>query len=237
MFFLLFAYPFQPRARNLPFIYLLRSVSHIDFGHFGGNMFAMWLFGFNTYRVMGGAAFCGLYLFGGVVCSCTHVLHNVLTGKTQPPLTREERSALELYASEYGPHAIDQLPPAMTERLARADKPSLGASGSVMSIAAVAAALFPLDQVRYRNLYVPLPVAAGIFILSDLSGLISEGSPTDHAGHLGGLLAGALFVTLAWYSKRAGGFQILRNITGGDLPIVYRYRQMMSNRRPGGGGY
>jgi len=84
---------------------------------------------------------------------------------------------------------------------------------------------------RYRNMYLPLPVAAGIFILSDLSGLLSEGSPTDHAGHLGGLLMGAIYVATAWYSKRFGSrFQILRNMTGGDLPIVYRYRQMMANR-------
>ena len=205
----------------------------MDLGHFGGNMFAMWLFGFYTYRVIGTAAFYGLYLVGGVACSATHVLHNLWTGKTQPPLTKSERESLELFASEYGPHAIDRLPPAMTERLAKADKPSLGASGSVMAITAVAAALFPLDQMRYRNMYLPLPVAAGIFVLSDLSGLLSEGSPTDHAGHLGGLLMGATYVTTAWYSKSRflKSFQILRNVTGGDLPIVYRYKQMMQNHR------
>jgi len=159
-------------------------------------MFAMWLFGFYTYRVIGTAAFYGLYVAGGLACSATHVMHNLVTGKTQPPLTKQERERLELFASEYGPHAIDQLPPAITQRLAKADKPSLGASGSVMAISAVAAALFPLDQIRYRNIYLPLPVAAGIFILSDLSGLFSEGTPTDHAGHLGGLLMGALVRTV-----------------------------------------
>lgn len=225
-------------------------------------MFALWLFGFHTYRVIGTASFYGLYLAGGLACSATHVVHNLLTGKTQPPLSKRERERLELFASEYGPHAIDQLPPAIARQLAKADKPSLGASGSVMAISAAAAALFPLDQIRYRNIYVPLPLAAGIFILSDLSGLVSGGSPTDHAGHLGGLLMGAVvrrnvpgkvsfkavhgvstahflrrfcrallqYVTTAWYSKRFGSFRILRNITGGDLPIVYRYKQMLQRR-------
>eukprot|EP00977_Amphora_coffeiformis_P012136 scaffold2992_cov214-Amphora_coffeaeformis.AAC.18 len=50
------------------------SISHQDFMHFAGNIFALWIFGFPTYRVIGTGAFYGLYLAGGVACSATHVV-------------------------------------------------------------------------------------------------------------------------------------------------------------------
>lgn len=203
------------------------SISHMDRMHFLGNMFAMWLFGFPLYRVLGTTAFYGLYLAGGVSCSATHVVHNMLTGRTQPPLTKQERDRLEEFAQVHG---VQDLPQEAKRRIATADKPALGASGSVMAISAASAALFPLDRVRMSPtaaFYLPLPVAVGLFVSSDLMGLTMEGSPVDHAGHLGGLAMGAAYVTAAWYSKR-GSFRILHSLgTGGELPIVYRFRQML----------
>ena len=203
------------------------SLSHQNLAHFGGNMLGLWLFGWNTFRVIGGAAFVGLYALGGVVCSATHLVSNIMTGRTQPPLTEHERKQLEHIVNEVG--SMEQLelalPPEAKDRLRYADKPSLGASGSVMAISAVAACLFPLDQIMFRNIRVPLPIAVGMFFLSDLSGLSKE-SATDHAGHIGGLICGVAYVTAAWYSKR-GSFRILHTMgTNGQLPIVYRYKQM-----------
>lgn len=203
------------------------SISHQNLMHFGGNMFAMFLFGFNTYRVIGTAAFYGLYAVGGVACSATHLVSNIVTGRTQPPLSEDERKQLEQLANEVGSmERLEQaLPPAAKERLRYADKPSLGASGSVMAIASVAACLFPMDRMMFRNIQLPLPIAVGMFFLSDLSGLMQE-STTDHAGHLGGLLCGLAYVTTAWYSKK-GSFRILHTMgTNGQIPIVYRYKQM-----------
>lgn len=98
-----------------------------------------------------------------------------------------------------------------------------------MAIAAVAACLFPMDQMMFRNIRVPLPLAVGMFFASDLSGLFQE-SGTDHAGHLGGLLCGIAYVTTAWYSKK-GSFRILHSMgTKGEIPIVYRYKQMFSKQ-------
>jgi membrane associated rhomboid family serine protease len=203
------------------------SISHQDISHFLGNMFAMWLFGFGTCRVIGPAAFGGLYLAGGLACSATHVIHNILTGKTAPPLTEEEREHLEMFVRTYGPH---RLPLEAQRRIETADKPALGASGSVMAISAAAAALFPLDQVRVRNYFLPLPLAVGLYVASDLVGLLQQGSPVDHAGHLGGLLMGAAYVTKAWYSK-SGSFRFLHSLpTGGELPIVYRFKQMRKRK-------
>ena len=201
------------------------SISHQNGMHIIGNMFAMWLFGFNTYRVIGAVEFAKLYVMGGVACSGTHVLHNVLTGKTETPLSKEERDRLEKLAELHGIQSVRDLPPQVRERVEHADKPSLGASGSVMAISALAAALFPLDNVRInpRMFYMPLPVAVGLFVASDLIGITQEGSPTDHAGHLGGLAFGALYAYRSWYSGRWG-------VTG-QLPIVYRFKQMMHQRR------
>eukprot|EP00977_Amphora_coffeiformis_P012137 scaffold2992_cov214-Amphora_coffeaeformis.AAC.19 len=128
------------------------------------------------------------------------------------------------------------MPRAFEERLATADRPSLGASGSVMALAAVSAALFPLDKVQpnpFRSgLIIPLPSAVLLFVISDLVGITQQGSPVDHAGHLGGLAMGIIYVTAAWYSK-AGSFRILHSHpTGGQLPLLFRIRQWRQGNNP-----
>mmetsp|Transcript_27929 Transcript_27929/g.62176 ORF Transcript_27929/g.62176 Transcript_27929/m.62176 type:complete len:375 (-) Transcript_27929:27-1151(-) len=212
-------------SKERPWTLSTSSISHQNGMHILGNMFAMWLFGFNTYRVIGAFEFAKLYVMGGIACSGTHVLHNLATGKTQPPLNKEERDTFERMAEAQGIESVKDLPPQVRERVEYADKPSLGASGSVMAISAVAASLFPLDNVRLnpRMFYMPLPVAVGIFVASDLFGITQEGSPTDHAGHLGGLAFGALYAYSSWYSGRWG-------VTG-QLPIVYRFKQMIQQRK------
>jgi membrane associated rhomboid family serine protease len=235
---------------------LTASVSHQSLGHLAGNMFAFWLFGFPTYRVMGSKAFWGLYGAGGVACSMAHVVHNVVTGRTQPPLSEKERHQIEqLMQSQQqqqggggwfnNPHPHEDFETSsydtskkLMERLRRADMPSLGASGSVMAISAVSAALFPMDHVRPNPrlfFYIPLPLAVGIYVASDLVGVtdmlsesedpMASGSNVDHAGHLGGLVMGIYYVTTCWYGKK-GSFKFLQKLVkGGDLPIVYRFKQ------------
>lgn len=209
------------------------SISHQDVIHFAGNMFALWLFGFPTYRVIGTRAFYGLYLVGGLACSVTHVAHNFMTGRTAPPLSQDEIAWIE---QNYRPDSEMALPPSVQERLATADRPSLGASGSVMALAAVSAALFPLDKVQPNplraGLIVPLPSAVLLYVISDLVGITSRDSPVDHAGHLGGLAMGIIYVTTAWYSK-VGSFRILHSHpTGGQLPLLYRIRQWRHGNNP-----
>lgn len=208
-----------------PWSLVTASISHQSFLHIAGNMFAMWLFGFSTYRVIGAVEFAKVYVLGGLSCSATHVLQNIAAGKTQSPLSKNERDRLQRMAESQGIQSTKDLPPQIRERLFHADKPSLGASGSCMAISAVAAALFPLDNVRLnpRMFYMPLPVAVGMFIASDLIGITQDGSPTDHAGHLGGLLFGSLYAYSSWYSGRWG--------VAGQLPIIYRFKQLMQRGR------
>lgn len=212
------------------------SLSHQHLSHFAGNMFALWLFGFPTYRVMGTRAFYGLYFAGGVACSSTHLLHNVATGRVAPPLTHQEISQIQqLHRATNGEH----IPASMVQRLETADRRSLGASGSVMAVAGVAACLFPLDRVRpspvRSNLALPLPSAVVLYVVSDLAGLtegISNKSQVDHAGHLGGMIMGMIYVTIAWYT-RTGSFRFLqRHPIGGQLPLVFRFRQWRQGTNP-----
>lgn len=220
-------------TQQRPWTLATASISHKDSLHFFGNMFALWLFGFPTYRVIGTKAFCGLYLAGGLACSGTHVVHNWMQGRTGPPLTLEERRWLEQYK---GHNSVEELPRRVQKRLATFDRPALGASGSVMALAAVAATLFPLDKVRptltYQGLAIPLPSAVLLFFLSDLSGITQGNSSVDHVGHLGGMVIGILYVTVAWYSK-AGSFRILHSHpTGGQLPLLFRIRQWSQGNNP-----
>lgn len=211
------------------------SVSHQDFIHFAGNMFALWMFGFPTYRVIGTRAFYGLYMAGALACSGTHLVHNYLTGRTAPPLSQDEITWIERNY-EYLHSNGAPIPRDIEERLATADRSSLGASGSVMALAAVSAALFPLDKVTPNplrpGLIIPLPSAVLLFVISDLVGITQRGSPVDHAGHLGGLVMGIIYVTVAWYSK-AGSFRILHSHpTGGQLPLLFRIRQWRQGNNP-----
>jgi len=73
--------------------------------------------------------------------------------------------------------------------------PALGASGSVMAIAVVYAALFP-KRILLLNFFIPVPaaLAVGVFILLDLAGVFGGVNPgVAHAAHLGGALYGLIY--------------------------------------------
>jgi len=88
--------------------------------------------------------------------------------------------------------------------------PALGASGAVMAIAVVFAALFPRATLLV-NFFVPLraPVAVALYVAIDLFGLIGgfggAGGGVAHAAHLGGALYG-----LVYYLVRSRGRRRIR---------------------------
>jgi membrane associated rhomboid family serine protease len=62
-----------------------------------------------------------------------------------------------------------------------------------MAISAAAMMLFPLDRVYYRFVLLPLPLAVGMYIGSDLLGVTlrdNAAGGVDHMGHLGGAMMG-----------------------------------------------
>ncbi len=81
--------------------------------------------------------------------------------------------------------------------------PALGASGSVMAIAVVYAALFP-KRILLLGFFIPVPAAIAVllYIVADVAGLFG-GARTGiaHAAHLGGAFYG-FFYWLFWLRPR-----------------------------------
>lgn len=171
------------------------AFSHQTLGHLASNMFALWLFGFNTYRVLnvapvtGGPGFLMLYLLGGLGASAAQLGFQLLEGHTGEVLTSKEERALR-FADPW----------TVQKRLEHADIPGLGASGSVMAITMVSACLFPWDRVMaVYFMSLPLPVAAAIYAVSDVMGLTQTVvGGVAHAAHLGGALVGFMYIRRIW---------------------------------------
>ncbi|MEN0066624.1 MAG: rhomboid family intramembrane serine protease [Myxococcota bacterium] len=74
--------------------------------------------------------------------------------------------------------------------------PALGASGAIMALAAYFGAMYP-DRTLIV-LFFPMPAAAAValFILVDVFGLATPGSPIAHAAHLGGAAYGLAYYQL-----------------------------------------
>lgn len=205
------------------------SFSHQEPGHLGSNMFAMWLFGFNAYRVLnvapltGGPGFLALYLVGGIGAQVAQLGFQYLNGQTGPPLSSKEQRAISAYLKSLQrasrePVTIEDLPRPMRKRLATADVSGLGASGSVMAITLASSCMFPWDRVIAFGRQLPLPVAAGIYVFSDAIGLTQTqvGGGIGHAAHLGGALVGLTYIRLIWRGR--GPLPISRWIRGANPP-------------------
>lgn len=206
------------------------SFSHQEIGHLGSNMFAMWLFGFNAYRVLnvapltGGPGFLALYLVGGIGAQVAQLGFQYLNGQTGPPLTSKEQRAISSYLKSLqgnplrGPVTIEDLPRSMRERLSTADVSGLGASGSVMAITLASSCMFPWDRVIAFGRQLPLPIAAGIYVFSDAVGLTQTqvGGGIGHAAHLGGALVGLSYIRLIWRGR--GPLPISKWIRGANPP-------------------
>ena len=78
--------------------------------------------------------------------------------------------------------------------------PALGASGSVMAIAVVFAALFP-RRTLLLNFFIPVPAALAVagYIALDVFGAFQGGTGIAHGAHLGGAAYGAWFW---WWTMR-----------------------------------
>jgi len=89
--------------------------------------------------------------------------------------------------------------------LAADPTPALGASGSVMAVAAVFAALYP-KRMLMVNFLIPVPaaLAVGLYAVADVAGLIGQGSGIAHAAHLGGAAYGLGYWWLVIRPRRRG---------------------------------
>jgi membrane associated rhomboid family serine protease len=140
---------------------------HGGLAHLGGNMLYLYIFGDNVEDAMGHVRYLVFYLLTGVIAGLSHVLTTVLL-KTGVLM------------------------------------PSLGASGAISGVLAGYLVLFPRQRVRvlwfYSVVDVPAIVAIGVWFLFQLvSGVgMLGGSQTGvaYGAHIGGFVAGLLFVKL-----------------------------------------
>jgi len=203
------------------------SFSHQEGYHLLGNMFAFWLFGYKTYRMLGPGAFYGLYLVGGAASSLAHDLQNYYKHRTSPPLSTEEWYQFNKIRKSHQVANPNEpfTSPEWQKRIENGDSPSLGASGSVMAIAAASAMFFPKDRVithlRFLPILVPIPIAVTIYFVSDLLSLMQP-SHIDHVGHLAGVFVGALYCLFQWYVR---GRRFTK--TRGSIPLIKQIKTKM----------
>ena len=161
----------QPGLQPTPvpvWLTLLTSMfMHGGIAHILGNMLFLFIFGDNIENRLGHSRYLIFYLLTGILASLSHVFATYAIG--QNPLV-----------------------------------PSLGASGAISGVLGGYILLFPRNRVRvllFRFItVVPAFVALGFWILfqiiSGLGMLGGEETGVAYAAHIGGFLAGLLFVKL-----------------------------------------
>jgi len=140
---------------------------HGGLAHIAGNMLYLWIFGDNVEDAMGHLRYLVFYLLTGLVASLSHVFVTAAFGGN--PLI-----------------------------------PSLGASGAISGVLGGYIVLYPQRRVRviwlYQILQVPALVAIGIWFLFQLisgAGMLGGSmGGVAYGAHIGGFLAGVLFVRL-----------------------------------------
>ena len=135
--------------------------------HLIGNMLYLWIFGNNVEEAMGHVRFIIFYLITGVAASMTHFLMDV-----------------------------------------DSTIPTIGASGAISGVLGAYILLYPRAQVLVliflwffvRLMYIPAGVVLGFyFLLQILQGTLNwgqEGGGVAWFAHIGGFLAGLLFIGL-----------------------------------------
>lgn len=103
------------------------------------------------------------------------------------------------------------------------DVPMLGASGSVMGVAVVAAFLYPSKPMTFWFFPIKLWQLVALYVVLDLCGVVRGGFGVANAGHLGGALAGLMFhrMDLRLFASRG------RKQSG----ILYRLKTWWRRRR------
>ena len=187
-------------------VMLTSSITHFDLIHFGLNMVGVWSFGRLILYNFGTVAFLGAWTLGGFACAVSSLLYNqrrleyakTNTGRRLGTKGQKEQQRRIWFAPKYD---LDVEP---------LYGGSVGASGSILSLAAVAACLAP----RLRIGLIPFPfltlqlwvwlageTALSLYCMD--TGLFPS---ISHAGHLGGTAAGiaSYYAVLRPWLRRAG---------------------------------
>jgi membrane associated rhomboid family serine protease len=158
--------PLQPTPVSVYLTLLTSMFMHGGFAHLFGNMLYLWIFGDNLEDRLGHARYLIFYLLCGLLASLAHVLTN-------------------------------------TDSFI----PSLGASGAISGVLGGYILLYPHNRVRaivLRGFLTEIPawVAIGVWFLFQLIsglGMLGGGSQVGgvaYAAHIGGFVAGLIFIKL-----------------------------------------
>ena len=107
---------------------LLSAFSHQTLPHMGGNLFALWLFGFTPCRMMsvfyktGSPGFLALYVVGGIMASLGHLLYLKDTDQTMIVSRKKVEQVMQELEDQ------DQPRQELLDFIKSIDKPALGAS-------------------------------------------------------------------------------------------------------------
>jgi hypothetical protein len=153
----------------------------------------------------------GLYYWGGIAASCVHLAWCQYRGqKLAVPSDKKLGYFVEVIVRARSRHSLTppqevarkeniSLDQARAEVVAwvrkNCDVPALGASGSVMAIAALCAVLHPRDTVRFRLISMPVALAVGLYAASDALS-ITRIDGVAHAMHLGGAALGLSYAAI-----------------------------------------
>jgi membrane associated rhomboid family serine protease len=138
---------------------------HGDFFHILFNMLALWMLGVELERLWGTVAFARYYLVSGVGAAATTLLVSLL------PFTFAQVVWLSL---------------------------TVGASGAIYGLLLAYAYYYPTRPMLFFPIPIPIPAKYFVIILGAIaffSSLGSRGTGVAHATHLGGLVAGYLYLT------------------------------------------
>lgn len=145
---------------------------HGGFAHLAGNMLFLWIFGDNIENKLGHKRYLLFYLLTGVLASLSHVFATVMSAQNSLV-------------------------------------PCLGASGAISGVMGAYIILFPLKKVKVFAVMfiftVPAFIALGFWILFQILngvGLLGgeDNSSVAYTAHIGGFIAGILFIKL--FEKR-----------------------------------
>lgn len=176
----------QPTPVNVYLTIFTAMFMHGGWAHLAGNMLFLYIFGDNVEDLMGHGRYFFFYLFCGVIATLSHVLFTAY-------------SVQSVYM------------------------PSLGASGAISGVMGGYLLLFPTRRVSLWIFFfiigVPAFIAVGLwFVFQVISGMGvlggQDASGVAYAAHIGGFIAGLLFVKrfarrrrLAYYEEEESGWR------------------------------
>ncbi|MBC7426856.1 MAG: rhomboid family intramembrane serine protease [Bacteroidia bacterium] len=185
-------YIFNPSFK--PWQIITHMFMHGSLTHIAFNMFGLFIFGSFLENMMGPKKFISLYFVSGIGAAAVHLgvlmlKAYLILGTLNIPLQGDYSASDAVALSDvYFSNAV-------------------GASGAIYGIMVAFAYLFPNTEMYF--MFIPFPVKAKylipLILLSDVVlGLVNAGDNVAHFAHIGGGIAGFIFIYITNKRDRSG---------------------------------